>query len=198
LITHLQPATLKIVISLLKRKLSTYSPCSKDRSEDVSASVLVPVFENGGGAHIVLTKRSDTVKYHKGEISFPGGMYEKGDSDTLMTAMRECREEIGVEPEDIQILGRLDDMNTFTGFVITPYVGAIPFPYDFTLNPGEVSYLIHLPISYLLGYNMLAETTEYHGSTLRSPVIYYEGERIWGATCRILQRLKKILADEQV
>ena len=160
------------------------------------ASVLIPIFENSTGPHVVLTKRTTTVKYHKGEISFPGGMYEEGDGDTLKTALRECDEEIGVKGGDIEIVGRLDDMSTFTGFIITPYVGLIPYPYAFKLNPGEVAYLIFLPLPYLLKAEPQAETVESRGGMVKTPAIYYEGERIWGATCRILMHLKKIIEDE--
>ncbi len=138
------------------------------------------------------------MKHHKGEISFPGGMYETVDGDTLTTAIRECHEEIGVKETDIEIVGRLDDMSTFTGFVITPYVGLIPFPYDFKLNPGEVEYLIYLPVPHLLKAELKMETVEFQGGLTRAPAIYYEGERIWGATCRILMQLRKIIEDDTV
>ncbi len=159
---------------------------------------MIPVIENSAGLHIVLTRRTDTVKYHKGEISFPGGVYEEDDGDTLKTAVRECSEEIGVRPEDVEIVGRLDDMNTFTGFVITPYVGIIPYPYAFTLNPREVAYLIYLPLAFLLRCELRIETVKLRGDVVQAPAIYYEGERIWGATCRILMQLRKIITDETV
>lgn len=160
------------------------------------AAVLIPVFQKGAQTHILLTKRTDTVKYHKGEISFPGGMYEENDGDPLATAIRESAEEIGMKPEDVEIVGRLDDMHTFTGFVITPYVGLVPFPYDFTLNPDEVSYLIYLPLSHLLTHEQIMESVGFKGDTVQAPAIYYEGERIWGATCRMLFQLRKIIQDE--
>jgi 8-oxo-dGTP pyrophosphatase MutT (NUDIX family) len=186
------------MIPLLRRTLSAYKPSPLHREEAMCASVLIPIFENGAGPHIVLTKRSTTVKYHKGEISFPGGMYEEDDGDTLTTAIRECGEEIGVEGGDIEIVGRLDDMSTYTGFVITPYVGLIPFPYDFKLNPGEVAYLIYLPVTHLLEAVLQIETVEFQGRTGKAPAFYYEGERIWGATCRILMQLRKIIEDAKV
>jgi 8-oxo-dGTP pyrophosphatase MutT (NUDIX family) len=186
------------MVALLKRKLSAYKPSKLRREERMCASVLIPIFENSTGHHVVLTKRTTTVKYHKGEISFPGGMYEKDDGDTLKTAIRECGEEIGVKGGDIEIVGRLDDMSTFTGFVITPYVGLIPYPYAFKLNPGEVAYLIYLPVPYLLKSELQIETVEFQGELVKAPAIYYEGERIWGATCRILMQLRKIIEDETI
>jgi 8-oxo-dGTP pyrophosphatase MutT (NUDIX family) len=186
------------MIALLKRKLAGYSPCSLDADKKIRASVLIPVFENSAGVHILLTKRTNKVKYHKGEISFPGGMYEDGDRTAIDTALRECSEEIGVKPSDVEIVGQLDDMRTVTGFVITPYVGIIPCPYSFTLNPDEVHYLINLPFPYLLEYRAEAETVQHEGRLVEIPAIYYEGERIWGATCKLLLQLRKIVEDEKI
>jgi 8-oxo-dGTP pyrophosphatase MutT (NUDIX family) len=186
------------MLPLLRRLLSSYTPSTLRHDEGVRSSVLIPIFENGAGPHIVLTKRTVTVKHHKGEISFPGGMYEEGDEDTLTTALRETSEEIGVDNADVEILGRLDDMSTYTGFVITPYVGLIPHPYDFKLNPGEVAYLIYLPVSYLLEAEPRIEAVELEGRPKSAPAIYYEGERIWGATCRILMQLRKIIKDATI
>ena len=120
-------------------------------------------------------------------------MYEEDDQETVWTAIRECGEEIGLKPDDIQIIGRLDDMETITGFVITPYVGLIPYPYDFKLNPDEVHHLIYLPFRYLMDVKPETTTAEHRGKTAQAPVIYYEGERIWGATCKLLLQLRQIL-----
>lgn len=162
------------------------------------ASVLIPILTKDGETQVLLTKRTEQVKYHKGEISFPGGMYEEGDGDALTTAVRESMEEIGVKPDDVEIVGRLNDINTFTGFVITPYVGVIPFPYDFALSTNEVSYLIYLPFSRLMASEYRVEPAEFKGKNLKAPAIYYEGERIWGATCRMLLQLRRILHDEKI
>jgi len=187
------------MITTLRRRLSAFRhTLSSNPDKKVCASVLIPLVEASAGVQIVLTRRTNTVKYHKGEVSFPGGVYETEDGDTLKTAMRECSEEIGVRPEDVEIVGRLDDMNTFTGFVITPYVGIIPYPYAFRLNPGEVAYLNYLPVTFLLGCELQIETIEFQGRTVDAPAFYYEGERIWGATCRILMQLRKIMTDETV
>jgi 8-oxo-dGTP pyrophosphatase MutT (NUDIX family) len=180
----------------LREALSRYSPAPIISHDETLASVLIPVFENQTGPHIVLTKRTTKVKYHRGEISFPGGMYEDSDGHSMKTAIRECHEEIGVKPDDIEIIGRLDDEKTLTGFIITPYVGLIPYPYDFKPNPGEVNYLIYLPVDYLLHSRPSAEMAEHAGRKERVSAIYYNNERIWGATCRILLKLKGIIQGE--
>jgi 8-oxo-dGTP pyrophosphatase MutT (NUDIX family) len=142
--------------------------------------------------YIVLTKRAQTVRYHKGEVSFPGGMYEDKDGDRMVTAIRECREEIGVKKQDMEILGRIDDMYTMTGFCVRPYVAVIPFPYRFRTNPKEVAYIISLPFQFLRDVQPCLEEAERGGHAEKVPSFYYEGDRIWGATCRMLLRLRRI------
>ena len=134
---------------------------------------------------------------HKGEVSFPGGMYEEGDGDRMTTAVRECCEEIGVKSQDIEIVGRLDDMYTLTGFCIRPYVGIVPYPYTFTTSPREVAYIIYLPFEFLRTVAPFLEEANRDGYVEKVPSFYYEGDRVWGATCRILLRFRRIMADGQ-
>jgi 8-oxo-dGTP pyrophosphatase MutT (NUDIX family) len=136
------------------------------------------------------------MKAHPGEISFPGGMYEERDGDTMRTALRESCEEIGVSVRDVEIIGRLDDERTLSGFVITPYVGVIPYPYNFSISRREVAYLVHLPYEHIARGQAARELTDYKGRVETIDAIYYNGERIWGATCRILLKLKRIVDHE--
>ncbi len=119
----------------LKRNLSTRVKKTLTDKKLKPAAVLVPLFYDGNEFHILLTRRSENVPHHKGQISFPGGQPHKKDSDLLQTALRESWEEIGLKPEDVQVIGELDDTPTLTsGFIITPFVGIIPYPYSFKLN----------------------------------------------------------------
>ncbi len=159
------------------------------------AGVVMPLFEKDGDFNFLLTKRSDAVRYHKGEVSFPGGMYEEKDGNILNTALRECAEEIGVRRDDVEIIGKLDDVYTLTGFVITPYVGVIPHPYEFHTNPGEVAYIITLPYTFLKQASPVLEVAEHNGKTQNVQSIHYNGDRIWGATCRMLLQFRKIIEN---
>ena len=115
------------------------------------SAVLVLIYEKMGEHYIVLTKRTQDVEHHKGQMSFPGGAYDERDGDLETTALREAFEEIGVRGEDVEILGNLDDQATLTSnFVITPYVGAITYPYGFRVNRREVEELIEAPVAVLL------------------------------------------------
>ena len=159
------------------------------------AGVVIPLFEKDGDLSFLLTKRSDSVRYHTGEVSFPGGMYEETDGDIMNTALRECSEEIGVRRDDVEIIGRLDDVYTLTGFVITPFVGIIPHPYEFRMSPKEVAYIITLPYSYLKEARPVLEIAEHNGKAQKVQSIHYNGDRIWGATCRMLLQFQRIIEN---
>jgi 8-oxo-dGTP pyrophosphatase MutT (NUDIX family) len=185
-----------MLLSRITEKLRSYHARELECITDVRASVMLPLFVKENRLHILLTKRTERMKAHPGEISFPGGMYEETDADTKKTALRECCEEIGVKTGDVKIIGRLDDLTTLTGFVITPYVGVIPYPYTFKINQNEVAYLIYLPFEHLERSDLIQERIEYRGRAETIDCFYYNGERIWGATCRMLLRLKRIVHDE--
>ena len=110
------------------------------------AAVLVPIQERADGDYIVLTKRGDNMPTHKGQIAFPGGRVHAGDADLVATALRESHEEIGVVPEHVRVLGRLDEFTAGYGIVVTPVVGVIPPQYDFLLDLAETSAVASVPI----------------------------------------------------
>ena len=186
------------MISFIKERLTGYTGKTIESPRDVCAGVMIPIFERDGEVYIVLTKRTENVKLHKGEVSFPGGTCEDEDKDVLNTALRECCEEIGLKRSDVEIIGRLDDMVTLTGFIITPYVGIMPHPYPFKTNPSEVEYLINLPVQHLMQVNPAMEQAQHKNRFEQVPSFYFSNERIWGATCRILLQFRKIIADEAI
>ena len=159
-------------------------------AEDGSrAAVLVPIFRRFGQLHVLFTKRTDTVSTHKGQISFPGGRAEPSDTTLLDTALRESHEEIGLAPEDVQVLGALDDTLTLRAMRITPYVGLIPDPYPFVVQPEEVAYLLDVPLAEFLDPARLRVEEMPHPDGVTRPVYFYSvgGELIWGATARIVK-----------
>ena len=166
-------------------------------TDRVPAAVLVPVYRDGKRHHIVLIRRTRTVTAHKGQISFPGGSREPDDPTLMDTALRESTEEIGLSREDVEVLGELDDeVTTTSNYVVTPFVGAMPWPYRFTINPAEVEEIITIPINRLLEKGCLAPATEYlEGRLVESYAYHYRGQVIWGATARILQKFLSIVAS---
>jgi len=154
------------------------------------SGVLAPLFSKDGEHHILFTKRTEKVEHHKGQISFPGGAYDEEDGTLMVTALRESCEEIGLKSKDIEILGELDDIVTTTRFIISPFVGFIPYPYDFSISRDEIDELIEVPINALLDENICREELVNQEGEF-SPVYFYEynGHVIWGATARILRQL---------
>jgi len=184
----------------IKQKLrQALSRRHKQRLADASrvpSAVLVPVYCKQGQYYILLTKRTELVKEHKGEISFPGGAYQKGDETLVNTALRECFEEVGLTAHNVEILGELDDAITKTSnYIISPFVGFIIPPYQFRANVLEIEEIIEVPISALLDKGCLRQETETIGDkAITSFSYYYQGRIIHGATARILNQFLDIFA----
>jgi 8-oxo-dGTP pyrophosphatase MutT (NUDIX family) len=161
----------------------------------VPSAVLVPLYQNNGKYHIVFIKRSFWVPTHQGQIAFPGGARHLNDKDLLETALRETEEEIGVKQSDVKVMGALDDQVTTTSnFVLTPFVGIIPWPYDFVLSKAEVEELFFAPVHTLMEKeHMKPEFERMNGKEFPSFAYYYKGKRIWGATARILNKFFDML-----
>ena len=160
------------------------------------AAVLLPLFKNAADYHLVFTKRTDTVRHHKGQVAFPGGSFEPGDGTLLRTALRESAEELGIQPEDVTVLGRLDDSPTFsTSFIISPFVGVIPYPYPFRPDPIEVAAVFDTPLS-VLADPAVVQTyvrTREDGATIVDYEYHVQGHVIWGATARIIHYLLRLI-----
>lgn len=171
----------------------------EDRSRSYRhAAVLIPLFQDGGEYKILFTKRTSLVDAHKGQISFPGGRIDETDSSPEEAALREAEEEIGLRREDVQVLGRIDDTATLSSdFLVTPFVGLIPFPYDFLTNPFEVDRILMVPFSTFLpeGIADRMMPVDFEGKVFEGLAYIYEGEVIWGATARIMKNLIQILGD---
>jgi 8-oxo-dGTP pyrophosphatase MutT (NUDIX family) len=158
------------------------------------AAVLIPLYEKEKSCHILFTKRTQQVKHHKGQISFPGGVYDEEDRDFRRTALREVREEIGLHEKDTRIIGELDDIVTVTGFIVTPFVGLIPYPYPFQLSEIEIEELIEVPLASLLDRQCFSERWIDDAGQKRLVYNYQYGEHaIWGATALMLKQLLELL-----
>lgn len=163
----------------------------------VVAAVLVPLYLDNGRIHVLLTQRSELVEHHKGEISFPGGKLDAGDPDLVSCALRETQEEIGVSPGDVQILGELDDFYTVaTGFLVVPFVGTIPYPYNFRTSPREINRLLGVPLEVFFDESRCSEYM-WTANGKQFPVTAYLwcGHTIWGATARILKHFAEVITE---
>ena len=164
------------------------------------AAVLVPLFEKGGRPYILFTKRTERVKHHKGQISFPGGVVDETDQDVEATALREAFEEIGLNRKNAEILGKLDDAFTVSsGYLITPIVAEITCQYPFSINEEEIEELIEVPLEAFLEDDRWREEVYSSGSKeVHSYRFEYEERIIWGATARIMRQFLDILFRDKV
>jgi 8-oxo-dGTP pyrophosphatase MutT (NUDIX family) len=159
------------------------------------AAVLVPLFERDGAAEVLLTRRTEFVEHHKGQIAFPGGGEEPGDADLRATALRETHEEIGLPPDAVDVWGRLDEVETVvSGFAITPFVGAIPGVGGLRTNPNEIAEIITVPLAlFMRGEALRVERVVRDGRP--HDVLFYDCPPyvVWGVTARILRSLVEVL-----
>lgn len=155
------------------------------------AAVLIPFFERGGEPHVLFTERTQHLRRHKGEISFPGGKVDEGDPSLLEAALRETREEIGLVRERVELLGELDDITTVTDYVVTPFVGWIPGTEELLLNPHEIARLHEVPLARLLDPAVYELKREFEWRGRPYPVHFFhvDDATIWGATAKILSQL---------
>lgn len=162
------------------------------------AAVLVPLGWLDGDPRVILTKRSMSVETHKGEISFPGGHTEPSDNGAEATALREAEEETGLKPEHVEILGRLDDHITIFRFHVTPVVGAIPYPYPFSIN-GEADAIVTVRLAdALLDGSWMSEKTTLRGMAVEFSCIPADDGFVWGATARMLRHFVELLIGREL
>ena len=187
------------LVSLLKSRLALNPPEPAPTPNLVPAAVLAPLFfKEGEQAHLLFTQRTFTLKDHRGQISFPGGVRDPEDPDLLTTALRETREEIGLDPRAVELLGALAPVATMTGYRITPFLGLIPHPYEFHPNPQEVERLLLLPLEGFFTRPAGAPgPTRSRAAPPGSVTGRGDGELVWGATARILLNLLALWATSR-
>ncbi|WEL16602.1 MULTISPECIES: CoA pyrophosphatase [unclassified Halorhabdus] len=163
------------------------------------AAVLVGVVETRAGPQLLFTQRADHLDDHPGQMSFPGGGYEPADADLAETARREADEEVGLEPTEVSLVGRLDDIRTISEYSIRPFVGRIPDrPYEPT--DDEVAEIAILPVDALTDLdNYETECREHpeHGS-IQLHYFHVNGYTVWGATARILRQFLELTTEWRV
>ena len=157
------------------------------------AAVLVPLLWQDDEWHLLFTRRTDHVESHKGQVSFPGGTCDEGESTPEETALREANEEVGIQPEGVRVLGRLANMITITSFRVTPVVGVIPWPTVFRIGEHEVARVFTIPLLWLADKNHRWEFNIFGRN--RTLIAYhpYDGELLWGATARMTLDFLKVL-----
>jgi 8-oxo-dGTP pyrophosphatase MutT (NUDIX family) len=160
-----------------------------------AAAVLVPVMAHASALSVLFTQRTVHLRSHSGQVSFPGGRAEPQDPTPEFTALREAEEEIGLAPERVELLARLPEYFTRTGYRVTPVVGVIQPPVALAPDPREVDEVFEVPLDFLLDpRNHARETRELQGRSVAFYVLQYGERRIWGATAGMLITLYRQLA----
>jgi 8-oxo-dGTP pyrophosphatase MutT (NUDIX family) len=163
----------------------------------VPAAVLVPVIVRETGPTMLLTQRTAHLRDHGGQVSFPGGRCEDSDTSPEATALREAAEEVGIAASQVEILGRLPEYRTGTGFVITPVVGLVTPPLNLKLDDFEVAEVFEPPLEFLLDRNNhQRQSIEVRGARHEYWAMPWQGYFIWGATAGMLVTLHRFLYPE--
>jgi len=189
------------LIYQLRQRLQTYCPI--DRWTDSTlhkgeAAVLIAV-TNAASPEIILTKRSEALSSHKGEVALPGGRIDQTDKDVIHTALRESHEEVGLHPDDVEVLGQLDPMVTRFGMKVTPVVGLVPENILLTANPVELDAIFKVPLEFLLRDERLrTDIGTIGGHKVQVPCWRYHTYEIWGVTAVILVMMMNKIFDRGI
>lgn len=179
-------------------RIASYKPTSAAEGNR-QAAVLAPIIERSDGDYLLFTKRADHLGQHPGQMSFPGGGREAVDSSLTDTAKREAHEEIGLKPPEVDIVGRLDDIPTISGYSVRPFVGTAP-DRSYTPDENEVAEIAILSVQDLTNLNNYHSECRVHPHQANVRIHYFEvdGFTVWGATGRMLAQLLEITTDWEI
>ena len=181
---------------LIKRALDNRTTSRVAGDDLTPAAVMVLLYPKDGDHWVLLNKRSQEVEHHKGEISFPGGATDPEDRDSLDTALRETEEEMGICPEDITVLGEMDEVATRSRFRVSVFAGTIEPPYHFRPSIDEIAEIVEFPVSALLDASSIRVETHWQADGASTVHSYAYGRHlVFGATARILQQFLQLLED---
>jgi 8-oxo-dGTP pyrophosphatase MutT (NUDIX family) len=163
------------------------------------SAVLIPLFFEQNDLKILFTERAFDLPHHRGQISFPGGKVDERDSSLIETVLRETREEIGIKPENIKIIGRMDsEITLVSNFIIHPFVGQLIDISELRLNQREVQSVLTAPFEFFLYDNGNCYNIEYENGQLNTRAYKYQGKFIWGATYRILTKFVEFFKSDVI
>ncbi len=172
------------------RQLDSSSHEYRHHSTLKSAAVLIALIDDNEGLNVLLTKRATHLRHHPGQISFPGGKKEPEDQNSVVTALREAHEEIGLSPNGVNVIGQLHPYQTISGYIVTPIIALISNRETFIKDENEVSEIFQVPLQHFLNTENHLQVTVYHQSKPHQvPFMPYNQYNIWGATAAMLKDL---------
>lgn len=179
----------------LTEALNQHKPRTISHAGSRDAAVLIPIVAVPEPT-VLFTKRTETVRSHKGQISFPGGSIDATDKDAQAAALREAAEEIALDPSSVEVLGELDTFPTVvSGFTVTPFVGWLDDAPDLVPNPAEVAEVLQIPLEDLTEEIRYDPGFEHNGRTYPTEAWVWRDKVIWGVTARIVRQFLELLAD---
>jgi 8-oxo-dGTP pyrophosphatase MutT (NUDIX family) len=180
----------------LRQRLKPVESVAKPAwGEKKVAAVLVPLMHRDGAIEVLYTRRSDLLTSHPGQVAFPGGRFDRRDSDLLAAALRETHEEVGIEPHQVRVLGTFPGQRTrATDIAVTPFVGFIEGNPELKPDPKEVAEIFHVPLAALSDPRYRgSHRLKRNGSSSDFPAIVYAGQVIWGLTFRLTQTFLQMI-----
>lgn len=163
------------------------------------SAILIPVTDSETMPELVLTKRSELLSRHAGEVCFPGGKWEEGDPSLEYTALREAEEEVALSPSSVEILGQIPSVVSRSGLNVMAYVGIIDSEVELRPNPGELDSIFNVPLAYFLeSKNIQAYSIQYNGGSITTPSYHYNGYVIWGLTAYMILDLMNRAFDAKL
>jgi 8-oxo-dGTP pyrophosphatase MutT (NUDIX family) len=166
-------------------------------SEAKAAAVLVPLLKRDGELHLLYTRRSERLASHRGEVAFPGGRFDRRDPHLLAAALREAQEEVGIEPQAVDVLGSFEGRSTrSTNIMVTPFVGVVQGTPDLRPDPKEVAEIFHVPLSILADPRYRGvHHWQREGGVSPRPAVLYQKQVIWGLTYELTMRFLELIQE---
>ena len=184
----------------ITQKLSQYQPRTLIADLQTPAAVLVAITDDKYNPEVILTRRAQHLPTHKGQIAFPGGKADPDDADLVATALREAYEEVALKPEAVTVVGKMGQVLSRQGFVVTPVIGVVPTTVVNQLMPnfGELDRIFTVPLSFFVDTKPQMDALPLAEGVKQVPSFYYDEYRIWGMTAFILAEFVNLVYDARI
>ncbi|MFP3978874.1 MULTISPECIES: NUDIX hydrolase [Marinobacter] len=183
---------------LLVQRLTDYAPRKLDLNY-TEAGILVPVTDDTGNPEMIFTLRSANLSTHRGQVAYPGGKRDPGDLSLAATALRETHEEIGLPPDQVEIISPLSQVMSLHGILVSPYVGVVPVEYPLEPNPGEIDSVFRVPLSFFLeDKRERTDAIPFQDQTIHVPCYRWERYQIWGLSAVVLVDFLNAVYDADI